>query len=182
MNDKIKQQMDKVISVVAGDMATIRAGGAKPSMVEGISVEAYGGSRMKLSEVASITAPDPTQIIINPWDKSLIRAIEKGIMESELGLMPSTSGDFIRIVIPALTEERRRDFVKLVRQKMESGRVMLRSARQELKDDIEKTKGQPGVSEDDVDRELAGLDKITNEYMEKLEKLADDKESEIMKV
>lgn len=181
MNDKIRTQMEKVVSVVAGDMATIRAGGAKPSMVENVSVEAYG-SRMKITEVASINAPDPTQITISPWDKTLIRAIEKGIMESDLGLMPSTSGDFIRIVIPALTEERRRDFVKLVKQKMESGRVMLRSARQELKDDIEKTKGQPGVSEDDIERQLEELDKLTNEYMERLERIAAEKEAEIMKV
>src|SRR5688572_18539940 len=180
--DQAKQKMEKVLEVVADDMATIRVGGAKASMVEHVEVEAYGpGQRMKLVELASITAPDPQQIVISPWDKSTVRAIEKAIIDSDLNLMPNVNGEIIRIIVPPLTEERRQDFVKLLHQKLESGRVMLRGVRQELKEEIEVKKG-PGVSEDDITRELEDLQKLVDEYTAKLESMAKAKEEEIMKL
>lgn len=178
-----KQKMDKTLSVVSEDMATIRVGGAKPAMVEHIDVEAYGpGQRMKLVELASISAPDPQQIIISPWDKSVIRAVERAILESGLGLMPNVNGEIIRIIIPPLTQERRLEFVKLVHQKLESGRVMFRNLRQELKEEIEAQKGTSGVSEDDIEAELVDLQKLVDEYMAKLEAMASEKEEEIMRL
>ena len=179
--NEIRGKFDKVLSVVGEDMGTIRVGGAKPSMVESVSVEAYG-SRMRLMEVATISAPDLTQIVISPWDKTLIRAIEKGIMDSGLGLMPNVSGDVVRIVIPALTEERRTDYVKLVHQKLESGKVLLRNARQEVKEEIELHKDQAGVSEDDVKKDLEELQKLVDEYHAKLEATAKEREEEIMRL
>jgi ribosome recycling factor len=180
--DQAKQKLEKTLQVVADDMATIRVGGAKASMVEHVEVEAYGpGQRMKLVELATISAPDPQQIVISPWDKSVLRPIEKAIIESNLGLMPNVNGEVIRIIVPALTEERRQDFVKLLNQKLESGHVMLRGVRQDLKEDIENKKG-PGVSEDDITRELEDLQKLMDEYMAKLEAMAKTKEEEIMRL
>jgi ribosome recycling factor len=177
-----RAKMDKVIEVIKDDLETIRVGGAKPSIVENVMVEAYGGQRMKLMELATITAPDPTQLIITPWDKSVLKFIEKGIIESGLNLMPNVSSDFVRIVIPPLNEERRRDFVKLLNQKLENGKIILRQARTDVKDSIDGMKDKPGVSEDDIKRDLEFLQKITDEFMAKIEEIGREKEKEIMKV
>ncbi len=178
---KIKDRFDRVVGVVNEDMETVRVGGAKPSLVENLSVEAYG-TRMKLVELASISAPDSTQLVIQPWDKSVIHAIEKGFAESDLRLTPNVSGVIIRVIFPPLTEERRLDLAKLIHQKLESGKVLLRQARQDLKEEIEKQKGQAGVSEDDIEAELEELDKLTGEFTAKLETMAKAKEGEVMKM
>lgn len=178
---KLHANLDKVMEVVAGDMATIRTGKAKPDLVSGIEVMAYG-QRMKLFELASVTAPDANLIVISPWDKGVIREIEKAIMASEMQLTPSVSGDIIRINIPALTTERRTDFVKLLHQKVESGKVMARQARLEIKVEIDHLKGKPGVSEDDIDRLLEQLQKVLDEYMGKIEEMGRKKEEEIMAI
>lgn len=180
--DKAKDKFDKVIAVVAEDMSAIRVGGAKASMVEGIEAEVYGTQRMKLVELATITAPDPTQILINPWDKSVLKGIEKAILNSDLKLTPNVNGDMVRIIVPPLTEERRQDYVKLVHQKLESGKVLLRNARQEVKEGIEATEGEAGVSEDDVKSQLESLQKLVDEYTGKLEAMAKAKQEEIMKL
>lgn len=179
--DEIKTKFDKVVEAVHGDLETVRVGGAKPSLVENLTVEAYG-SRMKLMELASISAPDMSQLIIQPWDKSVIHAIEKAFSESDLKLTPNVSGEIIRIVFPPLTEERRLDLAKLVKQKLEGGKMLLRQERQNLKELIEKQKGQPGVSEDDIDQQLESLDKETGEYTARLEAMAKAKEQEVMTI
>ncbi len=179
--DSIREKMDKVVAVVKDDMATVRVGVAKPSLVEGVLIEAYG-QKMRLVEVATISAPDPNQLVITPWDKSLLHALEKGISDSGLNLTPNVNGDMIRIVIPPLTEERRQDYVKLVSQKLESGRVMIRQVRHEGREQIERTKGKPGISEDDVTRQLESLDKLTAEYITKVEQVASDKEAELTRI
>jgi ribosome recycling factor len=177
----LKQKLEKVLEIVEGDLATIRTGRAKPDLIEGLEVSAYGG-RMKLFEVANISALDPSLITVIPWDKGLVREIEKAINESELQLSANVSGEMIRVPIPALTEERRKDFVKLLHQKMESGRVMVRQVRGDIKEEIDKMKKQAGVSEDDVDRLLDELQKMTDEYMGKVEEMGKKKEEEIMEV
>lgn len=182
MDANTRQKMDKVLQVVGEDLGTIRAGAAKPSMVENLSVAVYGGQRMRLMELATIQAPDPTLITITPWDRSVIKDIEKAISDSDLGLSAANAGTMLRIVVPSLTEERRADFVKLVKQKLESGRVMLRGVRQEMRETIEKQKGQGGISEDDIERQLEELDKTTSEYTTKLEQLASDKETELRRI
>lgn len=176
---KLRGNLDKVIEVVAGDMATIRTGRAKPDLVSGVEVLAYG-QRMKLFELASVTAPDPATIVIAPWDKSVIKDIEKAILLSELQLTPNVSGDIIRINIPSLTTERRNDFVKLLHQKVESGRVMARQVRQEVKEEIDHLKDAAGVSEDDVDRLLEQLQKTLDEYMGNIDQMGKKKEEEIL--
>jgi len=176
---KLRTNLDKVLEVVGGDMATIRTGRAKPDLVSGVEVLAYG-QRMKLFELASVTAPDPSTIVIAPWDKSVLKDIEKAIMTSELQLTPNVSSDIIRINIPSLTTERRNDFVKLLHQKIESGRVMARQVRQEIKEEIDRLKKDGGVSEDEIDRLLEQLQKTLDEYMGKIEVMGKKKEEEIL--
>lgn len=177
----LKQKFAKVIENTEEDFATVRVGRAKPDLVENISVSAYG-SRMRLVEVATIAAPDTNMIVITPFDKSLIREIEKAIGESEMQLSPAVSGDIIRIVIPPLTQERRMDFVKLLKQKTESAKIMLRQARQDVKEKIDALKERDDVSEDDIYMLLADLDKLTGEFNEKIDAMSRAKEDEIMAV
>lgn len=177
----LRQKFAKVIEVVEEDFDTVRVGRAKPSLVENIGVMAYGG-RMRLMELASISAPDPNMLVISPFDKSIMGVIEKAIADSEMQLSPVVSGDIIRIVIPSLTQERRIDFVKLLKQKTESGKVMLRQARQDVKEKIDALDERKEVSEDDIRMLLEQLDKITGEQNEKIEEMSRVKEEEVMAV
>ena len=177
----LRQKFAKVIENVEDDFSTVRVGRAKPDLVSGIMVPAYG-TWMKLVEVATITAPDTNMLIVTPFDRSLLGAVEKAIGESEMQLSGAVSGDMIRIVIPSLTQERRLDFVKLLKQKTESGKIMARQARQDVKEKIDALKERKEVSEDDIFMLLADLDKITGEINEKIEAMARAKEEEIMAV
>lgn len=177
----LRQKFAKVIEVVEEDFATVRVGRAKPSLIENLGVMAYGG-RMRLMELATISAPDSNLLIVSPFDKSIMRDIEKAIVDSEMQLSPAVSGDIIRIVIPSLTQERRLDFVKFLKQKTESGKVMLRQARQDVKEKIDALKERKEVSEDDIFMLLEQLDKITGEMNEKIEEMSREKEEEVMAV
>ena len=161
--------------------SSVRVGRAKPDLVENLPVLAYG-TKMRLVELATIQAPDTNMILITPYDKSVIRDIEKAISESEMQLSGAVSGDAIRIVIPPLTQERRMDFVKLLKQKTESGKIMLRQARQDVKEKVDALKEQKTVSEDDIYMLHEQLDKITGEYNEKVEEMSRAKEDEIMAI
>lgn len=175
----LKQNFAKVMENTEEDFATVRVGRAKPDLVEGLMVPAYGGW-MKLLELASIAAPDPNLLVVSPYDKGLMGAIEKAISSSEMRLSPAVSGDIIRIVIPSLTQERRIDFAKLLKQKMESAKIILRQARQDVKEKIDALKESKSVSEDQIFSLLEQLDKVTNEYTAKIEEMASNKEAEIM--
>lgn len=177
----LRQKFAKVVEIVEEDFATVRVGRAKPSLIENLSVMAYGG-RMRLMEVASITAPDPNMLIVSPYDKSIMRDIEKAIQDSEMQFSPAVSGDIIRIVIPSLTQERRIDFVKLLKQKTESGKIMVRQARQDVKEKIDALDERKEVSEDDIRMLLEQLDKITGELNEKIDEMSRVKEEEVMLV
>lgn len=173
-----RAEMEVVIDVVRDDLATIKTGRAKPSLVEQVQVEAYN-TKMPLIELATISAPDPHLLIIQPWDESIIEDMARGIATSELNLNPVVDGSLIRIQISPLTEERREELVKLVGHKLESGRVLLRQARQEVKKKIEGMKGQPGVSEDDIHRLLGELEKLTDEFIGRVEEIGRSKEEEL---
>lgn len=185
MGDQILKQMlsrmDETVQVVKNDLGTVRTGRAKPSLVEGVKVEAYGGM-MEVRELASITAPDPTLIVVTPWDKSLVNAISKGIAVSDLHLNPVVDGVTVKVPVPALTQERREELVKVVKQKIESGKVILRQVRTETKDEIEALEGKPGVSEDDVKRWLEEMQKTVDKYMGMVEELGEEKEQEVMTI
>lgn len=179
--DQLEQKLNKVLEVVDGDLATVRTGRAKPDLVSNLTVMAYG-QKMKLFELATVSAPDTGLLVIMPWDKSVIADIEKAIMTSDLSLSPNVSGDAIKIAIPSLTEERRLDFVKLVHQKMESGKIMIRQVRQEMKEKIDDLKGSSGISEDDIDRMLEQLQRKIEEFGLQVEEKGKIKEAEIMAV
>lgn len=176
-----KTDAEKVVSVVQDDLATVRTGRAKPSILENVSVEAYG-TRMRLQELAAITAPEPSMLIVAPWDKSVLQAVEKGIASAGLNLNPVVDGDQIRIAIPALTQERRQELVKAVKQKIESGREMMRDVRLKHKKEVDGQKGKPGVSEDNIAYGLDQLQKDTDAMMEKLELIGKQKEQELMQM
>lgn len=184
MNDRVftqgKQKMDEVILLVENDLLTVQTGRAKPSMVENVKVEAYAGSYMEIREVANISAPDSNSLVIKPWDPSTLEAIEKGIQKSNLQVNPVIDGDLIRISVPSLNEERRIELVKLVKQKIESGKAMLRQVRIEMKKDIDNKKDEAGVSEDDIHQMYDELKDLMDSYNQKLDTFEEGKEKELM--
>jgi ribosome recycling factor len=176
-----QQKAQKTIDFIRTDISTLRTGRASSQMLDTVRVEAYG-SMMKMNEVGNVSAPDPSLLVISPWDKSLLQAIEKSISTSGLNLHPVIDGAIIRIAVPPLTEERRKEMVKLLHQKMESGRVMLRNVRGDIRKEIEKMKDGGGVSEDDIKSDLQELDKRVKDYMDQIDLLSTEKEKELMTV
>jgi ribosome recycling factor len=182
MFEEMKQKLEQSIKVISDDLSMVRTGRAQPSVVEGITVEAYPGTWMKLAEIASISAPDPHMLVIKPWDQSTLKKIETAIQAANIGLNGIIDGDMIRIAIPLLSEERRKDLVKSVKQKIESGKNILRDIRTEEKKAIEGKKGEAGVSEDDIERWLADMQKLFDGYVEKIEAMGAKKEEELMQI
>lgn len=176
---KLKTRLDQGIEVLKKDLATVRTGRAKPSIVEDVKVEAYG-TVMSLRELATITAPDTTLIVIAPWDKGLVAAVAAGVNKAGLNLNAMVDGETVKIAIPALSQERREELVKLVHQKAEGGRVMGRNIRAEIKDEIEAQDGQAGVSEDNIGYWISEMQKQIEAFMTKLEEMAKEKERELM--
>lgn len=171
----------KVLDHVRQDISSLRTGRASGSMLDSVSVEAYG-SLMKVMELAAISVPEPTSIVISPWDKSTLPAIEKAIVAANLNLQPVVDKDIIRISIPPLTTERRQQMVKQLAQKIEQGRVMMRGVRTDTKQEIEKQKSTAGVSEDDIKRDLESLEKQAKTFFDQLEQVFKDKEKELMSI
>jgi len=171
----------KAIEHVKRDLVSLRTGKASVQMLDPVSVEVYG-SQMKIDELASVTAPDSNLLVIKPWDSSILDKIEKAVATSGLNLNPAVNGDIIRIVVPPLTEERRKEMVKLLYQKIESGRVMIRSIRSEVKQEIENQDGEANVSEDDIRRDLKKLDEFTQKNIDLIDELAKHKEKELMTI
>ncbi len=172
-------QFKKALLHTEKEVATLRTGRAAVQMLDDVRVEAYG-SMMRLNEVASVSAPDPTLLVIAPWDKGVVAAIEKGVLAANLNLSPVVDGDKVKVPVPPLTQERRQEMVKILHQKVESGRVMIRSVRSDVKDMIEDQEGEAGVSEDDIKLGLKELDEVSKEYIEKIDQLAKDKEKELL--
>lgn len=182
MFEEMKKKLEQSIKVVTDDLAMVRTGRAQPSIVENISVEAYPGTWMKMLEVASISAPDTHLLVIKPWDQSTLKKIETAIAAANIGINGIIDGDMIRIAIPTLSEERRLELVKSVKQKIESGKTILRDIRTDEKKEIEGKKGKPDISEDDIDRWLDEMQKLFDSYIEKIEKLGEEKEKELMQI
>lgn len=176
-----QQKISKSYEHVLQDVRSLRTGRASVQLLDPVRVEAYG-TQMSLVEVASVTAPDATLLVVSPWDKSLITSIEKAIASAGLNLNPVVDSQIIRIAVPALTQERRQEMVKLLHQKIESGRVTVRTIRTETKQEIEEQKGGAGVSEDDIKLELDELDKEVKLALTKLDELQAQKEKELLHV
>jgi len=150
-------------------------------VLERITVDYYG-AQTPVNQVATVTAPDPRLLVIQPWDKRMIKEVERAIQKSELGLTPSTDGTVIRLSIPGLTEERRRELVKVVRKHAEEGRVAIRNIRRDHKDKLEQLEKGGKISEDDSRRAVDELQKLTDRYIKEIESLLSAKEAEIMEV
>lgn len=175
--------MQKVIDVVTSDIAGVRTGRATPSLVENIVVPAYGGTqRLRIMELASITSPDPTSIVISPWDKSIIGDIKKGILEANIGMNPNIDGEIIRIVMPPLTTEDREKYVKLLSGKLENGKVLIRSVRADEMHEIKKKFEAKEITEDDKFGQEKKLQEITDEYIKKIEEMGERKRQELLQI
>ena len=187
MNDLIKKQlqdaqvsMDKAILHCESELTKIRAGKASAGMLDGIVVDYYG-SATALSQVASINTPDARTLIVQPWEKNMLVPIERAIMEANIGINPQNDGVVIRLVVPPLTEERRRDLVKKVKEEAERGRITVRNIRKDANEKIKKLKGE-SVSDDEIKTGEAEVQKITDAYIIKVDKHAELKEKDIMTV
>ncbi len=174
----VKGLMGKAVDNTRRELATIRSGKASTSLLDTIKVDAYGQST-PLSQVAGIAAPEPRLLTVQPWDKSLVSAIEKAIQSSDLGLNPANDGTLIRIPIPQLTEERRRDLVKVIRQLAEEGKIAIRHART---DGMSKAKKVEHVSDDDKRHEEKDIQKVHDDAIKLIDDLVKTKEEEIMEV
>src|SRR5687767_8778217 len=176
--DDAKAQMNRALTHVGQELAKIRAGKANPSMLDGIFVSYYGANT-PLNQVSSLTTPDARTIFIKPWEKGMIQEIERAIMAANLGLNPQNDGQQVIINIPMLTEERRRQLVKQVGNECEHGKVSVRNIRKETNEELKKVKG---VSEDDVKNAEEKVQKLTDEFITKIDALMKRKETEIMTV
>ncbi len=176
-----EQKMKKSLEVVQRELSTIRTGRASPALIEHVRVE-YAGAVLPLIQVASITAPTPSQLNIQPWDKTALNAIEKSILKSELGLTPINDGRIVRINIPALTEERRVELLKVVRRRIEEGKVALRNVRRDAHEELKTQEKNKDISQDEQKQLLAQLQKITDRYTVLAEQAGKDKEKEVMEV
>ncbi len=174
-----KRKMDKVLEAMARDLSRVRTGRASVALLEGIKVECYG-TTMPLSQVASLAAPESRLLTVQPWDFSVLGDIEKAILKSDLGLNPANDGKIIRLPIPALTTERRKDLVKMVKKMEEEAKVALRNLRREANEDLKELKKEKILAEDDAHRGQEEVQKITDDYTKKVEAQAADKEKEIM--
>jgi ribosome recycling factor len=174
-------RMRKAIDALRHELGTVRTGRAAPSLVEELEVEAYG-TATPLVSLAAIAAPEPRQIVIQPWDRNLIKSIEKAILGSDLGLTPANDGTVIRLNIPTLTEERRRDLVKVVHKKVEDGRVEIRTLRRHSHEELRAKEKSSGVTADEVKRVEAQLQKLTDRYILLADEIGQAKEKEILAV
>ena len=163
------------------DLAAIRTGRASPALVERIRVDYYG-TPTPLPQVAAITAPEPRLLVIQPWDKSVFGAIEKAILKSDLGLTPVSDGKVIRLPIPPLTEERRRDLVKMIRRRVEEARVTIRNCRRDAIEEFKKLEREKKISEDDSRRGQERVQKATDAAIAEVERLGQHKEQEVLEV
>ncbi len=173
-----KQGMDKAVEAVKREFSTVRTGKATTSLLDHVRVDAYG-SEMPLNQVASVAAPEPKLLTVQPWDKSLLKAVEKAILASDLGLTPSNDGNIIRIPLPPLTEERRKELVKVIHKFAEEGRVAVRHARTEAITRIKKTEH---VSEDEKKHAEKDVQKVHDERLRMVDEAVKAKETEIMEV
>lgn len=181
LEKEAQAKMDKSIEAFGHELSSIRTGRASVALLDAIEVEAYG-AKMKLNQMANIAAPEPRLLLVTPWDKSQIGVIEKAILASPLNLTPSNDGHVVRIPIPQLTEERRKELVKLVGKFAEETRVAIRNVRRSVIDEVKKRQKDGDIPEDDAHKLSDQIQKITDEHVEKVDEVFKAKEAEIMEV
>jgi ribosome recycling factor len=179
--DDAEVRMGKAIDALRRDLATIRTGRASPTLVERLPVEYYGSST-PLNQLAGISVPEPRMLVIQPWDRGAMAAIEKAIRKSELGLNPTNDGQVVRIAIPPLTEERRKQLVKLVHGHVEEGKVALRNIRRDAMTHVKELLTEKMIGEDDERRAEQQVDELTRRYVSDAERVGKAKEQEVLEV
>lgn len=178
---EVTTRMDDSLEAARREFATVRTGKATPALLDTVRVDAYG-SKMPLNQVATVSTPEPSLLVVQPFDKSLIGDIEKGILMADLGLNPANDGSIIRIPVPPLNEERRREYVKLLHKLAEEGRVSVRVARHKGNDDIKRRMKEHDLSEDEGHRQLAEVQRLTDQYIERIDEMLEKKEKEVMEL
>jgi len=181
--NETRSKMQKALQVLMGDIATVRTGRATPALVENVVVSVYGGTqRLKIMELATISASDPQTLVLSPFDTSILSEMQKGIMEANIGLTPSTDGNVIRISIPPLSEERRIELIKLMKQKLENGRIAIRQIRQDARNIVRKKHIDKEMSEEEMYRIEKEIQKITDEMILSVDEMGRKKEEELLQI
>ncbi|MCX6112889.1 MAG: ribosome recycling factor [Proteobacteria bacterium] len=175
----VKDKMDKTLIGLKSELSRLRTGRATPALLDGVKVEYYG-SLTPINQVANVSVPDPKLIVIQPWDQSAIAAIEKAIIKSDLGLNPQSDGKIIRVPIPALTDERRKELVKLVKKFGEDSKVSVRNIRRQANETLKADEKSKKVSEDDSRKGQEQIQKHTDDYISQIDKILEAKEKEIL--
>ena len=176
-----EERMKKVLEATRLELDGIRGGKATPALLDTVRVDAYGQA-MPLNQIGSVTAPEPRLLVVQPWDKSLIKAVSKAIQQSELGLNPTDDGVVVRVPIPTLSQERRRDLVKVVAKLAEEGRVHIRQIRHDVNKDVKHRQSEGTVSEDDGHKLTAEIQKLTDRYIGHVDEVLRKKTAEVMEV
>ena len=179
----IKSKMQKVVDIVVSDISSIRTGRATPTLVEDLIINAYGGQqKLRINELATISTTDARTIIIDPWDKTVIGEIRKGILSANIGLNPIIDGEIIRINLPMMTSEDRKEYIKLLSTKLESGKVMIRQIRGEVMKSIKRGFENKEITQDEKFDQEKRLQEITDEFVGKIEEIGKKKEQELLEV
>ena len=181
IQNKLQQQMDKTIEAIKHEFSTIRAGRANAQMLDKIRVDYYG-TPTPINQVGSISVPEPRTLMINPWDKSAMKDIETAIRNSDLGLNPTNDGEVIRLNVPALTEERRKELCKQAKKASEDFKVRIRNERRDANDKLKKLEKEGEITEDDLKKAQDNVQKMTDKYIKEIDTLLDIKEKDIMAV
>lgn len=174
-------KMQKTIEVLHVDLASVRAGRASVSLLDKVMVEYYG-TPTPVNQVASVTVPEPRMIVIQPWEKNLLKDIERAIMKSDLGLNPNSDGSVIRLNLPQLTEERRKELVKTVHKKAEDARVSIRNLRREANDSVKKAEKAKEITEDEAKKANDDIQKMTDKFIKEVDTVMEHKEKEVMEI
>ncbi|MDQ6825960.1 MAG: ribosome recycling factor [Candidatus Eremiobacteraeota bacterium] len=176
-----ESKMSKAVDATRGDFSSVRTGRATPALLDRLHVEAYGQA-VPLKQVAGVSSPDARTLLISAWDRGTVGEIRKAIEKSDLGLTPNIDGQNIRLIVPPLSEERRKDLVKVIRKKAEEGKIAVRNVRHKFHDDIKMQLRDHGITEDESKRSQDNLQKLTDRYVKEIDTLAGTKEKEIMEV
>jgi ribosome recycling factor len=176
-----KQRMEEALDAIRREFASVRTGKATPALLDTVRVEAYG-SKMPLNQVATVSAPESSMLLVQPFDKTVMPDIERAIMSADLGLNPSNDGNVIRVPIPPLNEERRKEYVRLLHKMAEEGRVSIRHARRTVREEIHALVKDHEIGEDEGRRREDSLEKVTHEYQDKIDALLKHKEEEVMAI
>ncbi|MCF7618842.1 ribosome recycling factor [Bacillus sonorensis] len=179
--NQTKERMEKAVAAYQRELATVRAGRANPSLLDKVTVEYYG-AQTPLNQLASITVPEARMLVITPYDKTALGDIEKAVQKADLGVTPTNDGSIIRITIPPLTEERRKELAKLVKKYSEDAKVAVRNIRRDANDDLKKLEKNGEMTEDELRSSTEDVQKLTDEYVSKIDEITKDKEKEIMEV